>query len=138
MPSVWKTPTSGAPARRRPPRRRRRARAAHAGAFRPSGRGRRAGRSRPGLLPDEIAAEILGDFVVQGAGLHPAHDEQIDGGYEDAVEHAVLRLAEAARPVAHRHLEDAVPAHLEQRRDEAVEATIEDQAAQAFAPERAT
>src|SRR2546429_189643 len=85
------------------------------------------------LVADELVAEVLGNFVAQDTGLHPAHDEQVRGGPEDAVEHAVLGLAEAARPVAHRHLEHAIAAHLEQRRDEAVEAAIEDEAAQALA-----
>src|SRR5438874_7790211 len=92
------------------------------------------------LLANEIAAEILGDFVVQRARLHPAHDDQIGGGREHAVEEAVLRLPEAARPVAHGHLEHPIAAHLEQGRNETVEAAIEHEPAQALAtecPERA-
>src|SRR5207253_729625 len=71
---------------------------------------------RRALLLDEIAAEVLGDFVVEHAGFHPAHDEEIGGGDEDAVQHAVLGLSEAARSVAHRYLEHAIAAHLQQRR----------------------
>src|SRR5205823_13971309 len=92
---------------------------------------------RRALLLDEIAAEVLGDFVVEHTGFHPAHDEKIGGGDEDAVQHAVLGLSEAARSVAHRYLEHAIAAHLQQRRDEAVEASIEHEPAQALAPERA-
>src|SRR5207244_9519477 len=41
---------------------------------------------RRALLLDEIAAEVLGDFVVEHTGYHPAHDEKIGGGDDDAVQ----------------------------------------------------
>src|SRR5262245_34164000 len=89
------------------------------------------------LLADEIAAQVLGDLVLQRAGLHPAHDEQIRGGDEHAIEHAVLRLPEASRPVTHRDLDDAIATHLEERRHEPMEAAVEHEPAQAFPTERA-
>src|SRR2546425_12310945 len=54
--------------------------------------------------------------VAQRPPLHPAHREGVGERPEHPVPHPVLRPAEAARPVAHRHLADPPPLHLDQRR----------------------
>src|SRR5688572_2068767 len=89
------------------------------------------------LLVDQRAAQVLRHLVAEPPVLHPAHDQQVGGGHEDPVQHAVLGPAESPRAVAHGHFQHAVAAHPEQRGDEPVEAAVEHEAAQALAAERA-
>src|SRR4029453_1428086 len=77
------------------------------------------------------------DFVAEEAGVHPADDQEVDEGHYGAIQDAVLRLSEPARPVADRHLDHAVATHPEERRNEPVKASIERQPAQALAPKGA-
>src|SRR5438046_1911134 len=91
----------------------------------------------PASVADEITARVLDDFVAEEAGGHPADHQEIDERHGRAIQDAVLRPAEPTRPVAHRHLDHAVAAHLEERRDEPVEAAIEHEPPQALAPKGA-
>src|SRR5207244_13527394 len=86
---------------------------------------------------DELAAQILGDFVPKPARLHPADDQEVGEGDKRAVPHPVLRAAEAPRAVVDRHLDHAVAPHLEERWDEPMEPSVEHEIAQALATERA-
>ena len=52
-----------------------------------------------------VAAHVLRDLVAQEPVLHPAHHQEVHEGAHRAVADAVLGLAEAARPMIHRHLE---------------------------------
>src|SRR5882762_10257996 len=86
---------------------------------------------------DEIAAHVLDDFVAEQATLHPADGQQIRARHGRAAQQAVLGPSEAARAMVHRHLDYSVAAHLQHRRDEAVQTAIEDEPAQALAAKRA-
>src|SRR6266478_154353 len=91
----------------------------------------------PGSFTEDITAHVLDDLVTEKAGVHPADHQEIDEGDNSAIQDAVLRPAEATRPVADRHLDYAVATHLEERRDEPVEAAVEHQPAKALAPKGA-
>src|SRR4029453_12869733 len=80
-------------------------------------------------------AEILGHLVVEQPVLHPANDQEIAEGLEHAIADAVLRFAEAPRPMIHRHLEHAEPAHLEEGGNEPVKALVEDEILETLATE---
>src|SRR5262245_15381449 len=83
----------------------------------------------------DVTADVFDDLVAEKAAAHPADHQEVDEGDARAIEDAVLRPTEAARTVADRHLDHAVPAHREECRDEAMEAAVEHQSAQALAPE---
>src|SRR6266536_1784705 len=86
---------------------------------------------------ERSATQILGDLVAQEPVLHPVHHEEVLEGAPRAVADPVLRLPEATRAVIDGHFEDAEAAHLEQGGDEAMESLVEDEIAQALAPEGA-
>src|SRR2546427_3947284 len=97
------TPRGGAPTRR-----------ARAGSARHRARGRSAASTR------RASGQLLPYPAAHRPPLHPAHREGVGERPEHPVPHPVLRPAEAARPVAHRHLADPPPLHLDQRRQEAM------------------
>src|SRR5262245_58386494 len=67
--------------------------------------------------------------------LHPADRQEVEEGAECPVPDPVFRLAEAAGPVMDGDLEDAESSHLEQGRNESVEAPVQHEISQAFSPE---
>src|SRR5262249_39931200 len=84
------------------------------------------------LLGGEVAAQVLGDLVPEKAVLHPAHDEQVGEGDQRPIRDAVLRSAEAPRPMIDGNLDDAISAHLEELREKPVETPVEREVAQAL------
>jgi len=90
--------------------------------------------------PTSAGPRGLGLFrgvVREPARHHPADREQVLEGHQGTVPHTEMRVPEAARPVAYRHLGDAVAGRPEQGRDEAMAPAETRQVAQAVAPERA-
>ena len=68
--------------------------------------------------------EFHGNLIPQQPALHPADGQQIPEALEEAVPDAVLALAVETGVVGHGDLGDGVAFHLQQSRDEAVQAAI--------------
>src|SRR6185436_14722240 len=72
-----------------------------------------------GLRPERrrrYLSSSLPHFVLQHPLPHPSHRETVGEAAEGAVHRAVLRLAELASAVVHRHLDDAVAGVADERR----------------------
>ena len=68
--------------------------------------------------------------------MHPADGQQVRARHGGATQQTVLGSSEAARAMVHRHLDHPVAAHLQHRRDEAMQAAIEHEPAQTLAAKR--
>src|SRR6185436_16467917 len=87
--------------------------------------------------PEGMVSRLTANHLVsEPAFLHPSDRQEIGGGPEHPVPHAVLAHAPAPRPVAHGNLRHAETFDAEERRQEAVHARVELEAGERLPPKR--